>query len=117
MHSACRFSAEESATLLAAHAPAIEIETRAGYDRFGALAWRDADTPAVDARTPVVYQRIAATRYRNQMLLQLVYSLWFPERPAEGGVDLLSGTLDAVLLRITLAPDDGRPLMVDTIHG
>ena len=86
-------------------------------DRYGALEWRAGRVPAVDADTPVLYQRVTATRYRGVWLLQLVYSLWFPERPAQGHLDLLAGALDAVVLRITLAPDDGRPLLVDTIHG
>ena len=115
-----QFTADEAALLLAAHAPALEIETRGAYDRFGALAWRDAATPQVDVAAPLLYQRVSSTRYRGQTLLQLVYSLWFPERPADparGRFDLLAGALDAVVLRITLAPDDGRPLLVDTIHG
>ena len=32
-----RFTPDELATLLAAHAPALEVETRAGFDRYGAL--------------------------------------------------------------------------------
>ena len=112
-----RFTPDELATLLAAHAPALEVETRAGFDRYGALEWRAGRVPAVDADTPVLYQRVTATRYRGVWLLQLVYSLWFPERPAQDHFDLLAGALDAVVLRITLAPDDGRPLLVDTIHG
>jgi hypothetical protein len=112
-----QFTAAETAALLAAHAPALEIESRGEYDRFGALAWRESATPAVSTDEPVVYQRVAFTRYRGQVLLQLVYSLWFPERPARSSFDLLAGALDAVVLRITLAPDDGRPLLVDSIHG
>jgi hypothetical protein len=112
-----QFTAAEMATLLLAYAPAIEIESRDNHDRFGALVWRNGVPPAVDSGVPVVYQRVAATRYRGRLLLQLVYSLWFPERPAQGGFDLLAGALDAVVLRITLAPDDGRPLLVDSIHG
>lgn len=112
-----RFSAPEAALLLAGHAPAFEIESRGNFDRFGALGWGQAPTPTVDITQPVVYQRIAHTRYGDQVLLQLVYSLWLPERPGQGGFDLLAGALDAVAIRITLAPDDGRPLLVDTIHG
>jgi hypothetical protein len=115
-----RFTPTELAILLAAHAPTLEIETHGDFDAFGALAWRDGAVPSVDVDTPLLYQRVAATRYRGQVLLQLVYSLWFPERPANldrGRFDLLAGALDAVVLRITLAPDDGRPLLVDTIHG
>jgi hypothetical protein len=113
-----QFQPDEAATLLAAHAPVIEIENRGDFDRFGALVWRDpAVAPTVDTAISVLYQRLAATRYRGRWLLQLVYTLWFPERPPRSRIDLLAGALDAVVVRITLAPDDGRPLLVDTMHG
>ena len=112
-----RLTDAEVAFLLAAHAPALEIETHGRFDRFGSLAWGADPAPMVDPTRPVLYQRLAHTRYRDQVLVQLVYSLWFPERPAQGALDFLAGALDAVVLRITLAPDDGRPLLVDTIHG
>ena len=113
-----QFSDAEVAALLAAHAPALEVETRGDADRFGALAWNGGAVPAVDrAAPPQAYQRIAYARYGDRVLVQLVYSFWFPERPPLGRVDLLAGALDAVVLRVTLAPDDGRPLLVDTIHG
>ena len=113
-----RFQPDEIATLLAAHAPVLEIETHGDFDRFGALAWRDGTVaPGVDVGMPVLYQRLSATRYRGRWLVQLVYTLWFPERPPRSRFDVLAGALDAVVVRITLAPDDGRPLLVDTIHG
>ncbi len=113
-----QFQADEAAALLAAHAPALAIEKRGDFDRFGALHWRAGlTTPAVDSAAPVVYQRLASTRYRGQWLVQLVYTLWFPERPPRHRFDVLAGALDAVVLRITLAPDDGRPLLLDTIHA
>ena len=112
-----RFTDAEAALLLAAHAPALEIETGGRFDRFGALGRGQGATPGVDTERPVLYQRLSHTRYGTHALVQLVYSLWFPERPAQGSFDLLAGSLDAIVLRITLAPDDGRPLLVDTIHG
>ena len=113
-----QFEPGEAAALLAAHAPALAIETRGSFDRFGALAWRESSAvPAVDTSAPVVYQRLTHTRYRDQWLVQLVYSVWFPERPPRSRFDLLAGALDAVVLRLTLAADDGRPLLLDTIHA
>ena len=48
---------------LAAHAPALQIETHGNADRFGALAWHGSALLAVDtAGPPQVYQRIAHTR-------------------------------------------------------
>jgi hypothetical protein len=102
--------------LLAAHAPVFEIEVAGGYDRPGALRWRaDEDLPAVDASEPVVYAHPAWTRYRGRTLLQLVYTVWFAERPPASPGDLLAGRLDGVTWRVTLAPD-GEPLLYDTMH-
>jgi hypothetical protein len=87
------------------------------YDRFGAPMWstRDAAAPSVDTTQPVVYRRSTHTLVGSRWLRQLVYTVWFTERPASSRLDLLSGTLDGVIVRITLAPD-GAPLMLDSIH-
>ena len=123
-----RLSPLDAALLLRAYAPDIQIETRGPFDRFGALQWGanptppnalppgSAQAPTVQTDQPVMYQRIAHTRYQNQTLLQLVYSVWFPERPRASGIDLLSGQLDSVVLRLTLAPD-GTPWLYDSIHS
>ena len=108
--------AATAARLLQAHAPVVHIETRSHADRPGRLRWGAGPAPDVDTSQPVLYQRIAHTRYGGRVLLQLVYSLWFPERPARHGLDLLAGRVDAVVLRLTLDPQ-GRPLMLDSIHG
>ena len=44
-----------------------------------------------------------------------MYTVWFSERPAQGANDLLSGALDGVVFRVTLAPD-GVPVIYDTMH-
>ena len=123
-----RLSPPDAALLLRAYAPDLHIETRGPYDRFGALQWGpesmpsdavlpgSAQAPTVQTDQPVMYQRIAHTRYQNQTLLQLVYSIWFPERPRTSSIDLLSGQLDSVVLRLTLAPD-GTPWLYDSIHS
>lgn len=104
--------------LLAWHAPVFEIEERGAFDRFGVPTWsgRDAAAPRVDTAQPVVYTRLAHTRFEGRWRLQLVYTLWFPERPARSSLDLLAGTLDGVIVRLTL-DDDGEPLLMDTIHA
>ena len=48
-------------------------------------------------------------------LVQLVYVAWMPERPKDNAVDLLSGRLDGIIWRVTLAPD-GERVLYDTIH-
>ncbi len=102
-------------------APLFEIEMRGGalapFDHFGAPQWHtDSVAPRVDTEQPVVYQRDAQTLYRGQVLRQRVFTLWFPERPSSGRLDLLAGPLDGVIVRLTYAPD-GSPLLLDTIHA
>ena len=102
--------------LLAAYAPSFEIEVKGDYDRFGALRWlRGADAPSVDGAQLAVYGHPAWTRYGDRVLLQLVYTLWFPERLAQSDGDLLAGKLDCITWRVTLAPD-GEPLAYDAMH-
>jgi len=102
--------------LLAAYAPSFEVEVKGDYDRFGALRWlRDADSPSVDGARLAVYAHPAWTRYEGRVLLQLVYTLWFPERPPQSEDDPLAGKLDGITWRVTLAPD-GEPLVYDAIH-
>jgi hypothetical protein len=102
--------------LFAAHAPVFEVGTAGEYDRPGALYWRSGDVvPSVNAAEPVVYRHLAWTRYRGRALLQLVYTIWFPQRPPESPLDLLAGKLDGVTWRVTLAPD-GEPLVYDSMH-
>jgi hypothetical protein len=102
--------------LLAVHAPSFEIEVAADYDRFGEMRWlRGEAGPSVDGSRLVVYGHAAWTRYRGRVLLQLVYTIWFSERPPQSAGDILAGKLDGLTWRVTLAPD-GEPLLYDTIH-
>ncbi len=106
----------ELETLFAAYAPSFEVEITGDHDRFGALRWlRDAPMPSVDAADLAVYRHLAWTRYRGRVLLQLVYSIWFPERPPLSDGDILAGKLDGITWRVTLAPD-GEPLVYDVMH-
>jgi len=110
-----QFTDEESELLFGAYAPAYEIETTGEYDRFGPLSWGNGRAPEVDTARPVVYRRLAYTRYYDKTLVQLVYTIWFPERPSSGVTDLLAGRLDGIVFRVTLGAD-GVPLVYDTIH-
>lgn len=111
-----QFSEAERELLLQAYAPAFEIETTGEYDRFGPLAWHTGAAPEVDTARPVTYTRLAYTRFYGKTLAQLVYTIWFPERPADGASDLLAGRLDGLVFRITLG-SDGAPLVYDTMHA
>lgn len=106
----------QTTALLEQHQPVFEVEVDTDADRPGALVW-DASrgTPVVQTRRPTVYRHVAFTRYRGQTLTQLVYTLWFGARPAEGAGDLLAGHLDGLIWRVTLDAQ-GRALVYDTMH-
>jgi len=115
-----RISEQELLDLGLAYAPTFEVVVKADYDRVGALGWgRDPRVPEVDASRPVAYVSVGHTRYRrgtrDHILLQLVYTIWFAERPPLEEADLLAGRLDGLVWRVTLAPD-GEPLLYDSMH-
>jgi hypothetical protein len=101
--------------LFAAFAPVWVVDERDENDRIGALVLGEDARPRVDTTKPVVYRRLAYTRYHDQVLLQLVYSVWLPARPRASVTDMLGGHLDGVVWRVTLGPD-GTPLVYDSIH-
>ena len=109
-------SPDERARLFAAFAPIWEIDVAGPSDRIGTPVWRDNAIPTIDTDAPVVYRRLSYMRVNRQVLLQLNYVVWFPERPRTGMFDLLGGHLDGITWRVTLAPD-GRPLLYDSIHN
>jgi hypothetical protein len=110
------FSEGELEALATTYAPSFDIAVLGDHDRFGALRWRRGQSvPVVDASDPVVYTHPGYARYGDKVLLQIVYTLWFPERPPSSGFDILAGRLDGVVWRVTLAPD-GEPVMHDSMH-
>jgi hypothetical protein len=111
-----QLSERDFASLAEIYAPSFEIAISGEHDRFGELRWRrGAQVPEVNAAELAVYVHPAYTRYGERLLLQLVYTIWFPERPPRGAVDFLAGHLDGIIWRVTLAPD-GEPLVYDSIH-
>jgi hypothetical protein len=110
-------SERELARVAPLYAPSFEVAISGDYDRFGALRWwrPGAAVPEVDTTAPTVYVQQTVTRYQDRLLLQLVYTIWFPERPPGEAPDLLAGRLDGLVWRVTLAPD-GEPLIYDSIH-
>jgi len=110
-----QFGERESEILFATFAPVFEIETTGQYDRFGPLKWGAGEAPEVEVSRPTVYRRLAFTRYGERTLVQLIYMIWFPERPRSGSLDLLSGKLDGIVFRVTL-DQSGRPLVYDSIY-
>ena len=110
------YSGADRALLVGAFAPVFEVETAGIYDRIGRLGWKTGIAPDVDTSAPVVYQRLALTRYGDRTLTQIVYTIWFAERPHNHALDMLAGRLDSVIFRVTLGPE-GDPLLYDSIHA
>jgi hypothetical protein len=104
------------ARLIGAFAPVLEVDEAGADDRIGFPGIGAARVPAVDVARPVAFVRIAHARLGDRVLLQLVYSFWFPARPKTGALDLLGGALDGLTWRVTLAPD-GNPLLFDSMHN
>lgn len=101
--------------LLATYAPVLVIDARDERDRLGRPVFA-ADGSLAFTPVPVVFGRVAYTRFAGRTRVQLVYTAWFAERaPAYPG-DPLAGKLDGVLWRVTLDAD-GAPLVFDTIHA
>lgn len=120
-----RISDFELTQLAQAYAPIFRVRAGSGgsavsdsdSDKIGrpVLPSRDA-LSEVDTDNPTVYYRLSHTYFAGRWRPQIVYEIWFPERPAQSRFDILAGHLDALIWRVTL-DDDGVPLIADTIHG
>ena len=64
---------------------------------------------------PSVYVKTSYIIFEGKPLLQLVYNIWFNERPTENFLNLYGGHLDGLIWRVTLN-EKGQPLIYDTIH-
>ncbi|MBI2384285.1 MAG: hypothetical protein HYV18_09475 [Gammaproteobacteria bacterium] len=110
-----RLDAGQWRRLLAAHAPRFLVETAGAYDEPGSPILRDG-VAALDTAQARVYGLGAYTRRGGRILAQLVYVLWFAERPPAGRFDPYAGWLDGVIWRVTLDAEGGV-LLYDTIHS
>jgi len=102
--------------LFSAFAPIWEVRSAAGYDRIGEPSWATGNELTVDTRKHVTYTLLSFTRFGEEILTQLNYIIWFPERPRANPLDLYGGLLDGVNYRVTL-DNDGEPLLYETIHN
>ena len=110
------FSPEQREALFQMYAPAWEIQFQGDYDRIGAPIWTGKGALDVNTDQPVTYTLLSLTRFRNEILTQLNYIIWFPSRPKEGAWDIYGGTLDGVNYRVTL-DNNGEPLIYETMHN
>ena len=96
------------------HAPHWLVETSGDYDKPGAPVLKGG-APALDASRPVTHFLPAYTRFGGKVLVQLVYVVWFSERPTSAGFSY-GGVLDGIVWRVTL-DESFKPLLYDTIHA
>jgi len=103
------------AALFARHAPEIRVAQRSAADRLGTPRFVRGGQRHFDAHDPVLYRHHGWSRLHGRWHLQLIYQLWFRERPPAGPGDIYAGTLDGLLWRVTLDAD-GDALLYDAIH-
>ena len=104
--------------LLAAFAPVVRVGSDKVEDRIGHPEWsQDAASPgiAIDGMRPAIFGRVAYAYWKGEPTIQLVYTMWFSERPKTNAVDLLGGSLDGLIWRVTL-DQQGQPIVYDSIH-
>jgi len=101
--------------LEAAHLPNWLIETAGEFDRPGTPTM-DGGRRGFDAQQPATYFATGYTRFGGRVLAQLIYVVWFSERPRAGVFDAYGGELDGVVWRVTL-DERGLPLLYDTVHA
>jgi hypothetical protein len=108
-------SAEHWRDLATTHAPHWLIETAGDFDAPGTPARREGKL-SFDLGRPVTYFVPTFTRIGGQVHAQLVYVVWFSERPKSDALDPYGGALDGIVWRVTL-DSDGEPLLYDTVHA
>lgn len=104
------------ARIARAYAPVFRVNVQGHDDEIGAPVW--SGEPAkrgLDTDHPVIYYRLAHARFDGKWVPQLVYTIWFPARPAQSAFDILAGKFDGLIWRVTL-DQNGRPLIYDSIH-
>ncbi len=106
---------EELRRLADVFAPIFAIDVVGEYDRIGKPTLAADGPPTIDTGAPLVYVQPSWIFFDGVPMLQISYLAWFSERPASGSLDILSGRLDGLIWRVTIAPN-GRPVLFDSIH-
>jgi hypothetical protein len=98
------------------YAPVWEIEVKDRNDMFGSPVWLGEKELIVETNTAKTYRHLSYTKLNNEILTQLNYVIWFPSRPARSKFDILSGNVDGLTWRVTIAMN-GKVLMYDVMHN
>jgi hypothetical protein len=110
-----RPSASRFRRLAAAFAPIFAVDVAGKFDRIGSPVLVRDGAPRIDETAKQVFVQQSWAIIDGEPHLQISYLVWFSERPPTGSLDILSGKLDGLIWRVTLALD-GRPLLYDSIH-
>ena len=110
-----RFESDILSKLFVRHSPVWSVASLSPDDRIGSVAYSP-NGITVSTETPSVYTHLTYTKFNGDVLAQLNYTIWFPARPQEGAIDILSGTLDGITWRVTL-DTSGRMLFADAMHN
>lgn len=101
--------------LLQAFMPVFEIKRLGPFDDPGRVSLDEIGAATVDVTRPTIYTRISYAADGGRQLVQLVYTIWFTERPVRNAFDIYAGRLDGVTIRLTLN-ERGQPAVIDSIH-
>jgi hypothetical protein len=101
--------------LVEAFAPIFIQDVAAPYDRIGEVRWRDRRIE-VNPEKPMVYYYFSHALLKGEPILQINYTIWYPERAGERPPSIEKGHLDGLTLRISL-DDHGRPFMVEAMSN
>jgi hypothetical protein len=110
------YSPEIREALFQMYAPVWEIQLQDNNDRIGTPIWTSTDRLDVNIDQPLTYTLLSFTRFDKEILTQLNYIVWFPERLKESALDIYGGLLDGLNYRVTL-DNDGKPVLYETVHN
>ncbi|OUS26728.1 hypothetical protein A9Q99_16000 [Gammaproteobacteria bacterium 45_16_T64] len=99
--------------------PKLQVESTSSSDSIGSPEWvQNADSALainIDLDNVNAYRYLSFTRSKGNVLLQLNYAFWFPERPIQNNFDIYAGDIDGIIWRVTL-DTTGKPWVYDSIH-
>lgn len=108
-------SEQQLAALFHRHQPLWSIDVRTADDRIGTVQF-DGKLVDVSTEKPTVYTALTYTRFNDDIMIQLNYTVWFRSRPKTSLFDILGGHLDGITWRVTLN-SHGEVLFTDAMHN
>lgn len=108
-------TAESLSAWFQRHAPIWRLEEALPADRIGRPELGAEQHARVNTDQPVEYRYLSFGRFNGDVVIQLNYMVWLPERPRDGFLDLLGGHLDGAIWRVNLGPD-GEVLAGESMH-